>query len=79
MQKMFPNHPVFKEFETILASNHSLSGLLGLPESDPSVDAIAKAMHVGSMFNASSSDPGAQNAINPITGQVFPIKTENPE
>ena len=80
MEQLFPKHPVFKEFQRKLASNNSLAGLLGLPEKDPSVDALSNAIHAGNMFRTDSSfDPIAQNAIDPFTGQQVIIKTENME
>ena len=80
MTQMYPRHPVFREFQRKLASNHSLANLIGLPVKDPSVDALSEAIQAGKMFTATSAfDPAAQNAINPFTGEAFPIKTEKPE
>lgn len=77
MQQIFPKHPVFREFQRKLASNKSLSGLLGLPENDPAVDALSNAIHAGNMFV--NIDPIGQNVINPFTGQQMTIKTEKTE
>ena len=77
MEQLFPRHPVFKEFQRKLAANHSLAGLLGLPEKDPSVDALSNAIHAGNMFRTENSfDPIAQNVIDPFTGRGMVIKTE---
>ena len=80
MMQVYPTHPVFREFQRKLASNHSLSNLIGLPEKDPSVNALSEAMYKGEMFTVGSAfDPGAQNPMNPFTGEIFQVKTEIPE
>ena len=80
MEKVYPTHPVFNEFQEKLASNQSLANLIGLPEKDPSVDALSKIMQTKNMFAPnSSSDPAAQNTFNPFTGEQIAIKSELPE
>lgn len=80
MMQVYPSHPVFREFQRKLASNHSLSNLMGLPEKDPSVDALSEAIQKNEMFSMGSAfDPAAQNAMNPFTGEIFTVKTEIPE